>query len=195
MSIVTLVSGGLDSTLMATLAKEEGIRQFPLFIDYGQISRSRELAACKYNLSQLGLTPKVVELSGYGQLVSSGLTDPVKRVFEDAFTPGRNLLFLLVGSAYGYQVMADAVAIGLLHERASIFPDQTRAFIKRTEVLIGQALGKSLRIIAPLMAFSKGEVIRLAKARGIKNTYSCHAGTVPPCGVCVACREFGGLEG
>ena len=43
MSIVTLVSGGLDSTLVAKLAQEEGLRQHPLFIDYGQRSRDREL--------------------------------------------------------------------------------------------------------------------------------------------------------
>jgi 7-cyano-7-deazaguanine synthase len=32
MSIVILVSGGLDSTLVAKLAHEEGIELFPLFI-------------------------------------------------------------------------------------------------------------------------------------------------------------------
>ena len=33
--IVTLVSGGIDSTLMSMMAQEEGIALFPLFIDYG----------------------------------------------------------------------------------------------------------------------------------------------------------------
>ena len=46
MSLVTLTSGGLDSTLVAVLAKEDGIEQFPLFIDYGQICRDQELEAC-----------------------------------------------------------------------------------------------------------------------------------------------------
>ena len=36
MSIVTLVSGGLDSTLVAKLAQEQGLQIFPLFVDYGQ---------------------------------------------------------------------------------------------------------------------------------------------------------------
>ena len=35
MGIVTLVSGGFDSTLMSLMAHEEGATLFPLFIDYG----------------------------------------------------------------------------------------------------------------------------------------------------------------
>ena len=47
MGIVTLVSGGLDSTLMSMLIREEGVPLFPLFIDYGQLAVSREWEACK----------------------------------------------------------------------------------------------------------------------------------------------------
>ena len=43
MSIVTLVSGGLDSTLVALLTRDAGIQQHPLFIDYGQRAKTLEL--------------------------------------------------------------------------------------------------------------------------------------------------------
>lgn len=33
MGIVTLVSGGIDSTLMSLMAHEEGIQLFPLFVE------------------------------------------------------------------------------------------------------------------------------------------------------------------
>ena len=70
MSIVTLVSGGLDSTLVAKIAQEEGVVQHPLFIDYGQICRDRELMACKQAMVSLNLPePKVADLSGYGRLI------------------------------------------------------------------------------------------------------------------------------
>ena len=46
MSIVTLVSGGLDSTLVALLARDEGLEQYPLFVDYGQRAKDKELSAC-----------------------------------------------------------------------------------------------------------------------------------------------------
>mgnify|MGYP000906041442 CR=1 FL=1 len=195
MSIVTLVSGGLDSTLMAVLAQEEKIVQFPLFIDYGQINKDKELSACLSNFKRHDLPiPKIVQLSGYGALLSSGLTDPNKRIFEDAFLPCRNLLFLTIGAAYAYQCNANAVAIGLLNEAFSIFPDQTEAFVRDTESLVSKSLGHSIQILTPLMSFSKAEVVRVAKLKGVNKTYSCHAGTEKPCGVCVACREYLGLE-
>jgi 7-cyano-7-deazaguanine synthase len=195
MPIVTLVSGGLDSTVMAVLAKEEGVTQFPLFVDYGQLGRDKELNACRANFRKHALPdPQIADLSGYGGLLSSGLTDVNKRVFEDAFLPGRNLLFLTVGAAYAFQCGASAVGIGLLDEAFSLFPDQTREFLSDAEALLSRSLGKTIRLIAPVMAFSKADVLRIAKARGISATYSCHAGTETPCGECVACREYIGLE-
>jgi len=191
MSIVTLTSGGLDSSLMALLSKESGIQQHPLFIDYGQRSRNRELAACKRALRALQLPkPKVASLPGFGLLIRSGLTDPRLDVMEAAFTPGRNLLFLLLGASYAYTVGAEAVAIGLLDERSSLFPDQTTRFLSRAESLLSLCIGNPIKVLAPLGNFSKRDVVRLALAKGITGTYSCHAGGRRACGTCVACREF-----
>lgn len=191
MSIVTLVSGGLDSTLVASLAKAEGLTQFPLFIDYGQRSRERELAACKRAMASLDLPePAVAALDGFGKLIRSGLTDPSQRVLEDAFTPGRNLLFLLTASAHAFQVGADAISIGLLNEDVSLFPDQTMHFLGQAEQMLSLALGRTIRVLAPLSNFHKVDVVALAQAHGIKDTYSCHAGGPEPCGNCIACNEF-----
>jgi len=196
MSIVTLVSGGLDSTLMAVLAQEEGLEQHPLFVDYGQLNKDRELDACQANFGRLGLpAPTIISLGGYGALLSSGLTDPARDVFMDAFLPCRNMLFLTAGAAYAYQCRSSAVAIGLLDEAASLFPDQTQEFLSQAEGVLSTALGVPMRLVAPLMSFSKADVVRAARTKGIEHTYSCHAGTKAPCGGCVACREYEGLEG
>lgn len=191
MSIVTLVSGGLDSTLVAYLAKAEGVTQFPLFIDYGQRARDRELAACKRAMERLDLSPPAIApLAGFGALIRSGLTDSSLRVLEDAFTPGRNLLFLLTAAAYAFQQGADAVSIGLLHEDTTIFPDQRPPFLRDAQRLISQALGRDIRVLTPLANFHKIDVVALAKEYGIADTYSCHVGGAEPCGNCIACNEF-----
>lgn len=195
MSIVTLVSGGLDSTVMALLTKEEGLTQFPLFIDYGQLGKNRELQACRENFIKHELpTPQIASLGGFGALLSSGITDPNKHILEDAFLPCRNLMFLTVGAAYAFQCGASTLAIGLLDEAYHLFPDQTRKFLADTEALLSQSLGSPIKLVAPLMSFSKADVLKLAKAMGVSNTYSCHAGSEIPCGVCIACREYIGLE-
>lgn len=194
MDIVTLVSGGLDSTLVASLVAEEGGEQYPLFINYGQRARHRELAACQETLARLHLrAPEVADLAGFGTLIRSGLTDPTLDIVDDAFTPGRNALFLLVGAAYASQVGAGAVAIGLLDERYRLFPDQSRSFIEGAQEFLYRALGQEIVLLAPLMSMSKADVVQLARDRGLLGgTYSCHDGGARPCGRCIACREFEG---
>lgn len=195
MSIVTLVSGGLDSTLIAKLVQEEGIIQYPLFVDYGQRARDRELTACRRAMSELGLPePNVADLAGFGALIHSGLTDSSLDIVKDAFTPGRNMLFILVAAAYAVQVNADAISIGLLHESTSLFPDQTSEFLYDAEALISRCMNRDIKLLAPLSSFRKSDVVELAKLKGIGTTYSCHTGNEEACGSCIACREFETVE-
>lgn len=191
MSVITLASGGLDSTLVASLTKEQGVHQIPLFIDYGQRSRDRELSACRNSMAALGLPePIIAELGGYGRLIRSGLTDKALHIYDDAFTPGRNMLFLLTGAAYAVQQDAEAISIGLLNEDTALFPDQTSHFLKQAESVIDLCMGKTVRILAPLAEFHKIDVVKLASERGLDRTYSCHVGKDNPCGKCIACKEY-----
>jgi 7-cyano-7-deazaguanine synthase len=128
-------------------------------------------------------------------LIRSGLTDRTLRIVEDAFTPGRNMLFLLIGAAYAYQVGADAVSIALLSEETSLFPDQTKSFLREAESMIVTCMGRPIRVLAPLADFQKADVVALAKVKGIDETYSCHAGDEKSCGICIACKEFDFEEG
>ena len=195
MSLVNLVSGGLDSTLAGVLAKEEGVTLFPLFIAYGQRAAKHEWQACRMVHKLLKLpAPVRMDISGFGRIIRTGLTSTKKNVKSDAFTPGRNLLFLLMGSAYAYQKGASAVAIGLLAEKFSLFPDQRDLFVERAERAIEAALGKSIRVVTPLSQFSKADVMKLARAKGVHGTYSCHAGTKVPCGRCISCLEVQGAK-
>lgn len=191
MSFVNLVSGGLDSTLIGVMAKEDHIDQFPLFVDYGQRAAAKEWATCQAVHRQLELPkPTKMDLNGFGQVIVSGLTNAGMDIKDEAFTPGRNLLFLLMGSAYAYQVGASSVAIGLLAEQFSLFPDQRQSFLALAEQAIAAAMGCQIKILTPLIEFGKADVVRLATIKGVSGTYSCHTGDIQPCGRCIACLEF-----
>lgn len=195
MGIVALVSGGFDSTLMSMMAQEEGVELFPLFIDYGQLGATKEWEACQ-RLHDIHKLPKAVrmDLSGFGKTIPSGITDSTLRINEDAFLPGRNLLFVLAGAAHAFKVQADSVALGLLDPADHLFPDQTEQFVQECEKMIEISIGKRISVLTPLIEFSKSDVMTMARERGLQNTYSCHAGTDKPCGVCVACVEIANAE-
>lgn len=193
MTVVTLVSGGIDSLVMSKIIDVQGEKQIPLFIDYGQLAREKEWSACRKVLKASILPePAKVDLSGYGTLLSSGITDRTKDIHDDAFLPGRNLLFLVVGGSYAHYRGVKKVAVGLLSEKFHLFPDQTQRFIVNANIAIDEALNDSIAIVTPLMNFAKSDVISLARhyKLPLNDTYSCHSGNEKYCGKCVSCLEI-----
>lgn len=189
---ITLVSGGLDSTLMTVLLNEQGFGQTPLFIDYGQLAVEKEWESCQANFSRLSLPkPERLDINGYGKFIASGITNTKKRLAEDAFLPCRNLVFLIMAAAAAVQSGGSFVSIGLLSQRFALFPDQKQNFLDSTETTLKLALGLDIKVLVPLFDFSKADVIVLAKQKGvdISQVYSCHAGTEKPCGICISCKE------
>lgn len=193
MEVVSLVSGGIDSLVMCKLLELENQKQYPLFIDYGQLSSIKEWEACKKVLSKSDLpAPTKIDLAGFGRLIKSGITDNSKDIYNDAFLPGRNLLFLVVAASYAYQNGVKNIAIGLLTNEAYLFPDQTGEFLVNSNFAINSAFGDYFTILTPLINFNKKETIRLAEKYSLplKKTYSCHSGRDTYCGKCVACEEI-----
>ncbi len=191
MSIVTLLSGGLDSCLMSLLIKETNKDQKPLFINYGQLNYEKEYNSAKIHTDTFGLPDLTeIDISGFGKVITSGLTDPKQDIVEDAFLPGRNLLLLLSAASFAFKNSCNVIAMGLLNQNTVIFPDQTDDFIFSAEYTIEKALGEKIEIITPLRQFYKSDVVDLAKSKNIQTYYSCHKGDDNPCGKCISCKEF-----
>ncbi len=188
MRAVVLTSGGLDSSVLALMLKREGVDLSPLHIDYGQIAETHEWRSCQAVCQHLGVSPpRRIRLPELSDLPTNPL--PVNRPPNPVFYPTRNLLFLTLGAAYAYAARIDAVAIGLISN--AVFPDQTKSFVDAAERAIGESLGERMRVLVPLMALDKRDIIRLARAYGLppEMTYSCYLGSAEPCGTCAACVE------
>jgi 7-cyano-7-deazaguanine synthase len=160
-------------------------------VNYGQKNLERELGSLIRNTHEQNFfEPVVIDISGFGKVIRTGLTDPNKKVFEEAFTPNRNLLFLTLGASVAFSKGASSLVVGLLSERSAIFPDQTDRFLSAAQSAIGESLGVAIRIVCPLRDMVKDDVVRLSDELGIKHSYSCHSGTPEPCGKCIACLEY-----
>ena len=190
MRIVCLASGGVDSSLMMYLLTERGHELLPLFVDYGQLSAKMEWRACRRVCGSIGLRPARMDISGFGQVVPSGITNRELDVIKDAFLPNRNLLLLTFGASYGFTQSAYIVAIGLL--KTHIFPDQTSKFIKAAEKAISSSLKADIRIMTPLISLDKLDVLKISHKHQLpfQATYSCHSGDALPCGKCISCKEL-----
>ena len=189
MKIIALASGGVDSSVMMLLLKKQGHVLFPLFLDYGQLSRKKEWIACQNICRHLDLDPYRMDVSGFGESIPSGITNSRLDIQKQAFLPTRNLLFLTLGAVYGYAKSISVTAIGLLSN--PIFPDQTNEFIRATQKAISTSLGIDVEILTPSISLNKFDTLRLARKYKLPLdlTYSCHLGKQEPCGRCISCKE------
>jgi 7-cyano-7-deazaguanine synthase len=188
---IVLASGGLDSTVCLHMLRERGINALPVYVNYGQRNHRREWGAlCASCEANQFLQPISFDFSSFGTIIKSGLTDPTLRVNEDAFTPNRNLLFLVLGSAVASSKGARNIVLGFLAEETAIFPDQSDRFLRAAEAALAESLGSPIEIHCPLRDLRKQDVLKIAQTRGISDCYSCHSGGEVPCGKCIACLEY-----
>jgi 7-cyano-7-deazaguanine synthase len=188
---VCLASGGLDSLVCLHLLRRQKIRALPVFVNYGQRNLEKELGSLVRNTEEQNFgKPVILDIAGFGKTIRTGLTDREKRVLEDAFTPNRNLLFLVLGASVAFSKGASSLVVGLLSESTAIFPDQSDRFLNAAQSAISESLGVAMQIVCPLRDMIKDDVVRLSRELGIEYSYSCHSGSSEPCGKCIACLEY-----
>ena len=200
---IVLLSGGLDSATTLAWARDQGFDCVALSFDYGQ-RHAAELAAAARVAAQLGAREHrtvTLDLAAFG---GSALTDPAIAVptvptagIPVTYVPARNTVFLAYALAWAEVLPARDLFIGVNAVDYSGYPDCRPAFIEAFEQLANLATragveGEHFRIHAPLIHWSKAEIIRQGIALGVDYglTVSCYQADVAgaACGVCDACR-------
>jgi len=202
---VVLLSGGLDSTVTAAVAKQEGCELFLLTIAYRQrhaieIEQARRVAAA-IEVQQHQIVEVDLRALGGSALTGDQAVPKDRREQERSrgipvtYVPARNLIFLSLAAAHAEVVGASAVYFGANVLDYSGYPDCRPEFIRAFEqaVAVGTKRGVEgarLEVRAPLLMLSKAEIIQLGlKLRApLHLTHSCYdpLGALA-CGRCDSC--------
>lgn len=201
---VVLLSGGLDSYTAAALTKARGFSLNALTVRYGQ-RHAYELEAARRVAHALGVERHIeaaVDLRIFGG--SSLTTDepvPKNRMAESdeipsTYVPARNTVFLSLALAWAEVIGAYDVVVGVNALDYSGYPDCRPEYIAAFEHLAGLATragveGGRFTIHAPLLAWTKAEIIQRGRAMGLDYglTHSCYdpGPDGRPCGSCDSC--------
>jgi 7-cyano-7-deazaguanine synthase len=204
MRAVLLLSGGLDSYTAGAVARSQGFEVYALTVRYGQrhwceTEAARRVAAALGVAGQLQLD---LDLRGIG---GSALTAdrPVPRDRDLAapdipitYVPARNTIFLALALGWAEVLEARDIVIGVNALDYSGYPDCRPEFIHAFESLAALATragveGARFRVHTPLIALTKGEIIRRGLELGLDYglTHSCYdpAPDGSPCGRCDSC--------
>ena len=203
-ALVALVSGGLDSLVVAAMARAAGWRLFALTIDYNQRHKI-EIESAARIAKELGAERHIVlplDLSAFG---GSALTDrqievPKHGVGEGipvTYVPARNTIFLSLCLGWAEAVGARDIAIGVNALDYSGYPDCRAEFIDAFVTTANLATkagveGDPFRLHTPLVHMSKADIVRTGTELGIHLglSWSCYDPTPEGlhCGVCDSCR-------
>lgn len=200
---VVLLSGGLDSATCLALAKAAGHQCHTVAFDYGQRHRAELQAAEQVAHAQGAASHRVVSL-GLGSIGGSALTDTRIAVptsesegIPVTYVPARNTVFLSLALGLAEVLAAQHIYIGVNAVDYSGYPDCRPAFVDAFQALADLATkagveGQGPRIEAPLMHWSKAEIIRQGTRLGVNYalTVSCYQAddSGAACGRCDSCR-------
>jgi 7-cyano-7-deazaguanine synthase len=209
---IVLLSGGLDSTTVLAIAKDQGYTPYALSFRYGQ-RHSVELEAAKRVAAAQGVARHVIadiDLRVFGgSALTSDIDVPKHESLDDAgdkdtgssvpvtYVPARNTIFLSFALAYAETVGASDIFTGVTAVDYSGYPDCRPEYMEAYERMANLATRagvegtQSLKLHSPLIAMSKADIVREGLRLGVD--YSLTSSCYDPdeqgraCGHCETC--------
>ena len=204
---VLLLSGGLDSTTLLALATRSGYAVNALTFRYGQrhgieIDRARAIAK-EWRVARHVVADIDLRLFGESALTADVEVPKDRDAAAMAegipitYVPARNTIFLSFALAWAEVLGATDLLIGVNALDYSGYPDCRPEYIASYEAMANLATRAGVegtartRILTPLIALSKADIIRTGLALGVDydQTISCYDPSVEgtACGHCDAC--------
>jgi 7-cyano-7-deazaguanine synthase len=202
MKAVCLLSGGMDSSTLAYVAKSRGYEILALHLNYGQRTEQKE-RACAKKIAFLLNAEAFVEISlDYFTLFgSSSLTDEEIAVEEydservhvpNTYVPFRNANLLSIATSFAESRHADAIFIGVQSLDYSGYPDCRPQFIEAFQKVIdlGTKDTTKITLLAPFISMTKTDILREGLTLGVpyEHTWSCYRNEIKACGTCGSCH-------
>ena len=198
-----VISGGMDSTTCAYIAKNSGYEIVALHFDYHQRTEQKERECFERICDDLGVGKRyILDAHFIAQIGGNSLTDTNLEVRKNAnidknelpntYVPFRNGVFLAIAGALAERENCEAIFIGVVAEDSSGYPDCSGEFISKMQSAInsGTSPNFSVEIKTPLVHLNKGEIVARALENGVNLglTWSCYTNSHKACGVCDSCQ-------
>jgi 7-cyano-7-deazaguanine synthase len=202
-----LLSGGLDSTTVLAIAKNDGFSPYALSFRYGQ-RHETELAAAARVAKAIGAAEHVIAEVNLNVFGGSALTAQIEvpkqrthaemsRGIPITYVPARNTVFLSIALAWAELLEADDIFVGVNALDYSGYPDCRPEYISAFEQMANLATKAAvegrqrIQIQAPLIELSKAQIIQRGLALGVDYgiTHSCYdpGSEGRACGSCDSC--------
>ncbi len=195
--VAVMVSGGIDSTVLAIDLLRRFSRVHPIYVRFGLRWEEFELSSLRAFLAATArpglmslqvLNEPIADI--YGEHWSTTRPDvPTADSPDEAvYLPGRNLLLVAKAAIWCRLKEVSDLALGCL--ASNPFPDSTPEFYRGFEAVLEKALASRIRLLRPFEGLHKADVLTRGKGLPLWLTCSC----LKPiegrhCGRCNKCAE------
>lgn len=196
---IILLSGGLDSTVSATIAAKKTRPLFALTFDYGQRAARMEIRVSRKISKALHIPHRTVKIPFFKTFKNIALLRSQKKPsvqslsrIRDVWVPNRNGLFINIAACYAEYHKVDLIVSGFNREEAEEFPDNTPQFIAAINHSLMFSTLRNVKVVSFVSHYTKAQIYRLGlKYRApLQHVYSCYLGRTKMCGECVSCRRL-----
>lgn len=201
MRTVVVLSGGLDSTVLAYWLHSQGHELRALSVNYGQ-RHDKELQAAGEVAAKLGIPWACADLRGLADIIGqhNSQTNPRVSVPDGHYTaktmkatvvPNRNMIFLAVAIGHAIDHGFEAVAYGAHSGDHAIYADCRAAFANDMARVAKTCHDYPINLLRPFVEKTKADIVKLGDelVAPFALTWSCYKGGEKHCGVCGTCTE------
>ena len=199
------ISGGLDSSVILSIASKQHDEIYALTYNYGQ-KHSKEILYAGLQVDHFNSNieeHKIIDIRFFKDIApTSSLTNNnikvahARDVLGDAqtvnYVPFRNMMMLSIACSYAEGVGAETVYHGsaLVDSQAGYW-DGSKEFLHSINDVTQLNRKNLVKIEAPLIELSKKQIITLGIDNGVKfeDTWTCYEGGDVSCGYCTACSS------
>lgn len=174
-NVTVLLSGGIDSAACARYLEDQGKAVSCVFVDYGQAAAVPERRAVTALAKFLNSRLSIISVTAHRQF---GVGEVV----------GRNA-FLVLAALTFCEVGPGVLALGI--HAGTPYYDCGPAFLVSIDRLVAEYTDGCTRVVAPFISWTKRETFEYYSRAGFpaEISYSCEAGSIPPCGLCASCLD------
>lgn len=199
---IALVSGGMDSLVMAAFCRRESDLAL-LHVNYGQRTEARELA-CFLAIAKYLEVPEtrllVADIGYLKAIGGSALTDgsidvpaadPGRTEVPVTYVPFRNAHLVAIAVSWAEVIGARNIYIGAVEADSSGYPDCRPEFYEAMNEAIrrGTKEGGGITVKAPFIGLRKKDIVRMGLSMGVpfEHSWSCYREEEKACGLCDSC--------
>jgi 7-cyano-7-deazaguanine synthase len=210
---ISILSGGLDSSVATAMARRELDVRLAITFDYGQKAAQREIECAGEFCRTFHIDHRVIELPWLRGISHSALIDGREKIplperrdpdadaeknARSVWVPARNSLFVSIAASVGESMGFDAIVCGFNAEEARTFPDNSTQFIDAANEMLKFGTLNRMKLAGPVSRMTKVDIAKKFFELDLRPDliWSCYDGRELMCGLCESClrtrRAFDG---